>query len=282
MRNLCSIITLLVLMVLICSPADAQEVVDPFPDAASSYLMQVDGKIVWAHSPDKRLPMASITKMMTVMLAFRHIRLDEFVTVSKDASSMEKGWPSLGLEEGEKVYAGFLIAASLVQSANDACHALADHVAGDEKRFVKMMNQEAKRLGMADTHFANACGHDNPKHYSTTSDLVILAEALMNVLKEKNLSDLVAVSTLDVYTNERKKSFQLINKNPLIGRYPGAVGVKSGTTPAAGKCLIALAERDGVKAMLVLLNAPNRRWDAEKMFDAVFANTKQQLTKTKR
>lgn len=266
MRSLCFIIIHLILLLsLSCGISPAEEFIDPFPEASSSYLLQVDGQILYAHKPNKRQPPASLTKIMTAMLALRHTRLDEVVTISRDASAETGG--RLGLESGERMYAGFLLAATLIQSANDACRALADHVAGNEAGFVNMMNDEAKTMGMQGTHFTNACGHDNPEHYSTARDLLVLTEA---ALKVKELADIVSIAILDISTKGGGRVFHLENRNELIGRYQGAIGVKTGFTPNGGKCIIALAERNGTKVLLVLLNAPDRWWDAEIMLDAAF------------
>lgn len=121
---------------------------------------------------------------------------------------------------------------------------------------------------MEGTHFTNPCGHDHRDLYSTAHDLAILAEA---ALKNRTFVEIVKLVYWSVSTVEGRR-FTLENKNQLIGRYPGAIGVKTGYTARAGKCLIALAERDGMKALLVLLNAPNRWWDSEAMLDKAFAS----------
>lgn len=245
--------------------AAAKDLEDPFDLSASSYLLKRDGKALWARSPDKKLPPASLTKIMTALITLKNSKLEEIAVVSTEAA-METG-SRLGLKPGERMYVGFLLAATLLNSANDACHALSDHVAGNEGRFVRMMNAEARALGMSGTHFTNACGHDGKGHYSTARDLAILAEA---ALMDKEFSDIVSIAAFDITTAGGGRAFRLSNHNELIGRYPGAMGVKSGYTLKAGKCVIAVAERGGVKIMLVLLNAPNRWWDAEAMLDKGF------------
>ncbi|HSR11964.1 MAG TPA: serine hydrolase, partial [Thermodesulfobacteriota bacterium] len=209
-------------------------------------------------------PMASLTKLMTALVFLERGHLDDTVTVSA-AASRETG-ARLGLKRGERMRADFLLTAALVGSANDACRALAEHSGKDEPGFIELMNRRAAELGMKGTHFTNASGHDHERHYSTARDLATLAEAAMRntAIREK-----VKLVDAAVFTDQGR-SFAVSNKNELIGRYPGAIGVKSGFTSKAGKCLIAAAERDGFRALLVFLNAPNRWWEAEAMLDEAF------------
>ncbi len=259
-------VTLLFCLAALCSGAAAGDAVDPFPGfTASSYLLAVDGHTVWARSVDRRLPPASLTKVMTAMLAIRNSRMDDIVTIG-DAASRETG-TRLGLRQGERMYAGFLLAAALLGSANDACHALADRVSGSEAAFTDLMNREAASLGMTATHFTNACGHDAPGHYSTAHDLALLAEA---ALRDPVFAQLVSTVDINISTKGGGRVFHLENKNERIGRYPGAAGVKSGFTPGAGKCVIALVKRNGRRVLFVVLNAPNRWWGAVDILDAAF------------
>jgi D-alanyl-D-alanine carboxypeptidase (penicillin-binding protein 5/6) len=129
------------------------------------------------------------------------------------------------------------------------------------------MNQRASALGLASTRFVDPCGHDRPGQYSTAADLARLAEHVMRHPEYVRLSRIprMRVATLD---ERRKFSFQ--NTNALIGRYDGALGVKTGSTARAGYCLVALAEKDGVRVLVVLLNAPNRWWNAVGLLDRAF------------
>lgn len=238
----------------------------PFPVEAASYLVQVNDQTRWEREVGRRLPPASLTKIMTALLVLEHYQPQEVVTVGL-AAARETG-SRLGLKTGEKMRVGDLLAASLLNSANDACHALADHVAGNEINFVQLMNQRAKEWGMKATHFTNACGHDGERHYSSASDLAMLAG---KALGYPVFVELVAKRALTIQSADGGRSFVLKNKNALIGRYPGAVGVKTGYTQKAGKCLIALAQRDGVKVMLVMLHASDRWWDASDILDYAFS-----------
>lgn len=240
-----------------------------FPDAAAAYLVRIDNHDTWSHRKNLRLPPASLTKIMTALLALEHGRLQDTVTVSRRAVA-ETG-TRLGLRAGERYRAADLLAATLLQSANDACHALAEHLAGSELAFVARMNRRAKELGLSDTHFANACGHDAPQHYSSAHDLARLAEA---ALTQPLFADLTSRVEASIATRDGRRNFRLVNKNELIGRYPGATGVKSGYTPKAGKCLVAYARRNKTAVMAVLLNAPDRWWTAVAMLDRAFAEAR--------
>lgn len=239
---------------------------NPFPLVASAYLVKIQGRTVWADDAAKPLPPASLTKMMTGLLAAEAGRPDEVVAVGPEAAR-ETG-SRLGLETGDRMTVADLLAAALVRSANDACHALADWMAGSEAQFVRRMNQRASELGLRHTRFVNACGHDAPDHQASASDLATLAEAAM---RRPAFARLVAMSETRLRTVDGHKTFAVENTNALIGRFPGAIGVKSGYTPKAGKSLVALAEREGVRVLLVLLNAPNRWWDAHGLLERAFA-----------
>jgi len=239
---------------------------DPFGRVAAAYLVKVDGRDVWARNPDRRLAPGSLTKMMTGLLVLERADPGQVATVSLEASR-ETG-TRLGLEAGDRMLVIDLLAAALLGSANDACHALADHVAGSEKKFVVLMNARAREMGLSNTRFANACGHDAPGLYSTARDLARLAETAMGNPVFAKIAGIVGGG---ISTADGGKNFSVENKNELIGRYRGAIGVKTGFTGRAGKCLAAFAERDGKRVLLVLLNAPDRWWKAEEMLDAAFA-----------
>ena len=144
-------------MIAVSAPA-ASEISDPFPDVAASYVQYLNGDLLWAHKPDRALPPASLTKIMTALIVIERLRLGDVVTISRNAER-ETG-TRLKLQAGEKWYVGDLLAGALINSANDACHALAEHIGGTEKGFVKLMNKRALQLGLINTRFKNACGHD--------------------------------------------------------------------------------------------------------------------------
>jgi len=251
------------------SASVAAAAADPFPAAAKSYVVYVNGEPLWERKPDMPLPQASLTKIMTALVALEHLKLSDVVTVSREAE-LETG-SKLGLRAGEKWYAGDLLAGALIGSANDACRALADHVGGSQKGFVRLMNRRAGQLGLRHTKYTNACGHDDRGHYSTANDLAALS---MAALRNATFSKMVGISEGDIMSIDETRRIRLSNKNALIGRYAGATGVKTGFTEGAGKCLVALAEREGVKVLLVMLDSPDRWWKAEEIMDRAFAEKK--------
>lgn len=252
-------------LLLVCNMALGQP--DPFPKVAASYMVQVNGQLLWEKQVQRRLPPASLTKLMTVLLLVEQAQPQDTVTVSR-AAERETG-SHIGLKEGEQFRVEDLLAAVLIASANDACHALADHAGGSEQRFVQMMNQRARQLGLRHTHFVNACGHDAPKHYSSTRDLALLAREL---LKHPQITALTAKPGAHIATLDGAREYRFETSNALIGRYPGALGLKTGYTPKAGKCLVAYARRGETQVLLVMLHGNDRWWDAVDIMDIAFAH----------
>jgi D-alanyl-D-alanine carboxypeptidase (penicillin-binding protein 5/6) len=253
------------LLLAVAGAAQAQPSSLPNVEAAA-FLIKADQRVLQEKAADRRLAPASLTKIMTALLVLEDYAPERVVTVGR-AAAAETG-SRLGLRADEHMKVADLLAAALIQSANDACRALAEHVAGSQSNFVARMNRRAQTWGLRNTHFTNACGHDDPKHYSSARDLAVLADRAMAL---PPFADLVARPTLTITDAAGKRRFILENKNALIGRYPGAKGVKSGFTTGAGKCLIAQAERNDRKVLLVMLNAPNRWWDASDLLDYAFA-----------
>jgi serine-type D-Ala-D-Ala carboxypeptidase (penicillin-binding protein 5/6) len=242
----------------------ASAVEDPYPWIASAYLVKRDGVVLWAGQPNARLAPASLAKLMTALMALERGKLDEPVAVGRGV--LQATGTRIGLKPGERLRAGDLLAATVVRSANDACRALADHIGG--KAFVHAMNERATALGLGNTRFADPCGHDRENQYSSAADLVRLAE---EVMKHGEYMRLARLEKISVKTLDGRRTFTLRNTNALLGRYEGAIGLKTGHTEGAGNCLVALAERDGVRVLAVLLNAPNRWWNAVGLLDRAFA-----------
>jgi D-alanyl-D-alanine carboxypeptidase (penicillin-binding protein 5/6) len=236
---------------------------DPYPWIAAAYAVKRDGKLLWAGQPEAKLPPASLAKLMTALLALERGRLDEPVTVGKGV--LQSTGTRIGLKPGEKLRAGDLLAASVVRSANDACRALADHI---DPKFVARMNERAVALGMRNTRFMDPCGHDREGQYASAADLLRLAE---EVVKHPEYMRLARLERISFQMLDSDRKYTLRNTNALIGRYEGAIGLKTGYTEGAGNCLVALAERDGVRVLAVLLNAPNRWWNAVGLLDRAFA-----------
>ncbi|HSB95438.1 MAG TPA: serine hydrolase, partial [Spongiibacteraceae bacterium] len=253
------------LWVICCCAMAAQAEVANFHPAASAALVKIGDKIVWEQEADERLPQASLTKIMTALLVLERYQPDAVVTISREAAAAHP--TKIGLRAGDRMRVSDLLAAALVHSANDACHALADWHSGNEQKFVERMNQRARELGLEDTHFANACGFDAEGHYSSANDLAKLAEV---ALKYRTFSRLVNKPQMVVRTVDGRRKFAFRTTNALIGHYDGAMGVKTGFTFKAGPCLVAVSKRNNVRVMIVLLNARNRWPNAKQMFDVAF------------
>ena len=243
----------------------AQAAEDLFPAAASAYLVKVGERVLWSGRAGVRLPPASLTKIMTALLAIEHGGLQQVVTVSAHAAGARG--TRLGLRRGERISVADLLSATVIRSANDACRALAEWHSGSESAFVERMNERAENLGLADTHFANACGFDAPDHYSSAADIARLAEL---ALADAHFAQLAKTVRTRAYT-AGGRSFLFENTNALLGRLPGTIGIKSGYTRKAGRCIAAAADREGVRVLLIMLDAKNRWWDAHGMMERAFA-----------
>ena len=228
-------------------------------------MVKRDGALLWAGQPDARLAPASLAKLRTALMALERGKLDDTVTVGKGV--LKATGTRIGLKPGERVLAGDLLAATIVRSANDACRSLAEHLGPSVEEFVSKMNARAAALELKNTHFMDPCGHDRERQYASAADLAVLAEQVMRHAEYMRLAGLAKVK----FKSLDGRAFSLRNTNALIGRYPGAIGLKTGYTPGAGNCLVVLAERDGVRVLAVLLNAPNRWWNAVGLLDRAFA-----------
>jgi len=254
-------------LLLLCQFSLALAQSDLFPEVATSYRVEINGTPVWERQSNRHLPPASLTKLMTALLVVERDQLQSIATVSRGAA-LETG-TRIGLKTGERLKVEDLLAAALIDSANDACHALADTMAENQARFVQVMNRRASQLGMLNTHFVNACGHDEEGHYSSAHDLALLAN---EVIKHPQLIELTSKSGARISTVGDTRSYSFSSKNALIGRYPGALGLKTGYTPKAGKCLVAFAKRGSNQIVLVMLHGNNRWWDAVDILDLAFAH----------
>ncbi|MCR4402268.1 MAG: D-alanyl-D-alanine carboxypeptidase [Firmicutes bacterium] len=219
--------------------------------AGSAILMEASsGRVLFEKDPDKRMAPASITKIMTMLLAMEAIEqgkasLDDMVPTSERA--MEMGGSQIWLEVGEEMPLSDLMKAIAVVSANDASVAVAEHIAGSEEAFVDMMNERARELGMTGTHFANCHGLPHQDHYTTARDIAIMSRALLRYPKVHEWFTI----WID-YVRGGKNI--LVNTNRLVKSYEGADGLKTGFTEAAGYCLAATAKRGGLRLIAVVLN----------------------------
>ena len=241
-------------------------------NAKSAILMEEStGNILYESNPDERLPIASVTKVMTMLLIMEavdsgKISLDDMVTVSENA--MSYGGSTMFLETGEQLTVNDMLKGIAVASANDGCVAMAEHLAGSESAFVDMMNEKAKELGMENTHFMNTNGLDEDDHYSSARDVAIMSRELMKHVTIFNYTS-IWMDTL------RGGKFQLANTNKLIRFYDGANGLKTGSTSKALCCLSAAAKRNDMQLIAVVLGAPTsaeRFASAKSLLDYGFAN----------
>ncbi len=228
------------------------------------------GRVLFEKAAHKRLPPASLTKVMTALLALETGRSAAAVTIGPESTSHQP--PRLGLEPGDRLLLGDLVSAMLMLSANDACRAVAQYVGGSEKAFVALMNQKAAALGLADSHFSNPCGFDGPDHYSTAADLAHLAD---EALKFNVIAISMRTVEKEIRTVDAKRHFTI--RNHTLDETPFTMA-KTGFTQKAGHCLIAVATRDGRSLLLVGLNFRKRWHGAMEMlrygFDVQQADTR--------
>lgn len=242
--------------------------------AKSAILMEISsGQVLLSKNPDEKLPPASITKIMTLLLVMEaidngKITLEDTVTASRNASS--KGGSQIWLKEGEQMTVHELLKATAVASANDASTALGEYVAGDEATFVAMMNERAAELGMTNTNFENCSGLDDTteNHYTTARDIAIMSCELMKHEKIKEYTTIWMDSL-------RNGETELVNTNRLVRFYEGTTGLKTGTTSKAGYCISATAQRNGMELVAVVLgsdNSTDRFEDAKTLLNWGFSN----------
>lgn len=241
----------------------------PEVSADSAILMTADtGMILVEKNAFEERPIASTTKIMTAMLALEYPALDEWFTVDENAIQVEGS--SMGLRPGDQVTMRGLVYGMLLSSGNDAANAAAVKISGSIPAFVDKMNAKAQELGMKHTHFATPSGLDKgEEHYSTAYDMALLAK---EALKNPDFVQICSSKTAQVeYGNPPYKRW-LKNHNRLLKEYPGAIGVKTGFTKKAGRCLVSAAERDGVRLIAVVLNAPNDWSDSKALLDYGFSS----------
>lgn len=249
------------------------KITNPFPKVATAYGVLTDQQWLWGQKVETPIPQASLTKMMTALLAVEHGQLEKFAVVSVNAAKAKP--MKAKIRAGDRIKQRDLLTATLVASANDTCLALAEAIAGSETRFVVKMNVRAKELGLRQTHFENACGFDERGHQSTVRDLVVLTHYVM---QKKVIADVVKLQTF-LLPRVGKKAIKLKSTNALLRKEGnGVIGVKTGFTNRAGRCLVAMARRNGHEVTLVLLNARNRWWNADALINKAFAQIENNAT----
>ncbi len=245
-----------------------------FPDVSmkSGALVTSDGRVLWSRRADSERALASITKLMTAVVAMEQAEPESIVTVGRE--SLRVGESTSFLRLGQKLKLSELLEALLIKSGNDAAVAIARHVSGSEDEFVKQMNAKAAELGLSHTRFANAHGLDEPGHYSTAHDLALLSRYAMSKPEFRSI-----VKKKRARVGSGRSAIKIENTNLLVGNYAGANGIKTGFTTDAGYSLIGSARRTNIELIAVVLGTGSdakRVRDARALLDFGFAHFRPQ------
>jgi D-alanyl-D-alanine carboxypeptidase (penicillin-binding protein 5/6) len=243
----------------------------PVIKAHAAILVDLDsGKTLFQLDPHGRHAPASLTKVVTALVALDHLRLDQLVTVPASINQIPWDSTRMGLRAGERLTVSELLYGLFLNSGNDAAITLSE-AAMPRATFVSLMNARAAALGMADTHFVNPIGLDDPGHYTSSADLARAAAELMRRFPE--VAAMAATPSLTLPATATHHAYALYNLNELVRKYPGATGLKTGWTGHAGGCLIATATRDGRHLLVVLLASPRIFEEAAALLDYGFASS---------
>ena len=253
------------------SPLQAREADFPDLSAETAVLMEFSsGQVIYAKNADEPRPPASLTKIMTLLLVYDALdkgetSWDEQVTIS------EKAWATGGsqmfLEIDQQVTVGELITGIATISANDACVAISEHLYGSEELFVREMNRKAREMELQNTQFQNTSGLHHEEHFTSAMDMAQIAHYFI-----QNYPESLELHAQEEYIFNEIRQY---NRNPLLGRYPGADGLKTGHTSLAGYCLVGTASQDGMRFITVVMDAPSnsdRLSDSETMLNYAFRN----------
>ena len=241
--------------------------------ARSAVLLSGEsGAVLWEKNPRERLPMASTTKIMTALLTLEEAERagDPAVEITEEMVAVEGS--SMGLRAGDRLTLTNLAAGMLLASGNDAANAAALFLDGSQEGFARRMNSRAEEIGMENTHFVTPSGLDAEDHFSTAYDLALLAR---EALENEAFAELAASSRREVTFLEPAHTVTYENHNKLLGLYEGCVGVKTGYTKKAGRCLVSAARREGVTLIAVTLDAPDDWDDHTALLDYGFSQLEQ-------
>ena len=255
------VLTLLLAAALLLCAVPAAHAEESKTSAASAIVYEPrTGTVLYEKEPDRRMLIASTTKIMTALVALEHCTMDELVPVTAAHAAVEGS--SAYLMPGESYRAEELLYALLLVSGNDAAAALADHVGGSMAGFAALMNEKCAELGLENTHFVNSHGLDDPEHYSTARDLALLTAAAMEN------ADFCRMFGAARYEEDGRT---YVNHNKLLQSCPGCIGGKTGYTKAAGRILVSCTERDGLRLICVTVSDPDDWRDHAALYDALFA-----------
>ncbi|MFT8323381.1 MAG: D-alanyl-D-alanine carboxypeptidase family protein [Bacillus sp. (in: firmicutes)] len=276
MKRIISIVITTILMALTLAQPTlaAEKKAELVENVKSAILIDRDtGTILYEKNSNEKLPPASMTKVMTMLLIMEaldegKLKMDEKIRTSEYAASM--GGSQIFLEPGEEMTTEQMLKGIAIGSGNDAAVAVAERLAGSEEAFVEMMNNKAKELGLKNTKFKNVTGLPTEDHYSTANDMAVMGKEL---LKYENITKFTG--TYEAYLREDSdKKFWLVNTNRLVKFYPGVDGLKTGFTNEAKYCLTATAEKNGMRVIAVVFGAPTskeRNAQVTKMLDYAFS-----------
>ena len=246
---------------------------EPEVKALGAVLMEAEsGRVLWEKNAEAPLPNASTTKIMTCLIALESGMLDDTVTVSPNAAS--KPETRMGLSAGEKIKLRDLLYPMMLESANDAAVAVAEHIAGSEEEFCDMMDERAIEIGATDTDFETANGLDRDGHHSTAMDMALITAY---ALENEDFREIISAPSATVKSDRR--TYTVANKDRLLKEYDGAIGVKTGFTGLAGQCFVGAAKRDGMTLISVVLGSgwgssgKERKWiDTKNLLNYGFEN----------
>ena len=230
--------------------------------AALAYDTQTN-TMLYEKNIDTRLPIASLTKIMTAVIALENMSMHQKITITKAAATI--GEDSMGLSEGETLKLSDLMYGMLLQSGNDAAEAIAQASKFKRSDYIHLMNKKAEDLGLSNTRFTNPTGlQGDGEQYSTAKELLVMANY---ALQKKEFADIVATYQHDIEITPTHKGYTLFNETNLLTTYPGVKGVKTGFTDEAGLCLVTYLDYKGHKIIAVLLNSQNRRAEMAQILD---------------
>lgn len=268
MKKLLTVALALVILILSGTSTDAAMQIS----AHSAILIDArTGRVMFSKSPDERLAMASTTKIITATAALEseNFDIDRTIEISERAAGVEGS--SMYLQKGEKISMRNLLYGLMLSSGNDAAVAIAEAVSGDEAAFVELMNKKVGEIGADNTHLSNPNGLPNDEHYSTARDM---AKITAYALKNPTFAEIVSAKTRRIDDSGAAYPRVIKNHNRLLSMYDGCIGVKTGFTKAAGRCLVSAARRDDMTLVCVTLNAPDDWNDHQNLLDYGFENYK--------
>ena len=229
---------------------------------------RISKTIIWGKDEKIRSAMASTTKIMTATIVIENANLNDEVTISSKAGGT--GGSRLGLKSGDKITVNDLLYGLMLRSGNDAAVALAEHVGGSVEKFAEIMNKKAEELKLTNTHFVTPHGLDNSEHYTTAYELAKLTDY---ALQNEKFANIVGTKTTTIYINNQAR--QITNTNELLGVLNGVVGVKTGFTNNAGRCLVTETKRNDMDIITVVLGADTKKFrtkDSIKLIEYTFSN----------